>query len=206
LNIECSLGASPIVLGTAARLKRSAADPKLARRMEAMKGVLALKSSADKQSVTVRFDRGNITLAPGVASDAGLVITLDMNDPDAKPKVKGALTHLRFALAASKVLEPPPKTWQAEAQAFWAFASDWPRMPRSMRIVCTDDEAELHLGDPSTTDVEIAGSAKQLRSVFSGDSILTEDWLTGKLHGVSSLEHASILTGRSIAWVMGDGR
>jgi len=206
MNIECAAGSPPIVAGTAARLKRSAADPKLARKMQSMNGVLALKSAADKQSVTVRFDRGNITLAPGVASDAGLVITLDMNDPDAKPKVQGALRHLPFALAASKVLEPPVKSWQEEAQAFWAFASNWPRMPRSIHIVSTDDGAELHLGDPASTDVELHGGAKQLRSVFNGDSILTEDWLSGKLHGVSSLEHASILTGRSIAWVMGEGR
>jgi hypothetical protein len=206
LIIECAPDSPPIVLGTATRLKRSAAEPSRARRMRKMKGVLALKSSTDKQSVTVRFDRGHIRLSSGVAPDAGMTITLDLNDADAKPKVSGAVKHLSFALAASKVLEPPVKTWQEEAQAFWAFAGDWPRMPKSMLIVCTDDQSELRLGEPGAPEFELHGPAKELQSVFSGDAIITESWLAGKLHGVATLEQASVITGRSIAWVMGQGR
>ncbi len=206
MNIQCAPDSPPIVLGTAARLKRSAAVPSLARRMEKMKGVLALRSSADKQSVTVRFDRGRITLASGVADDAGLVITLDMNDANAKPKVQGAAKHLAFALAAAKVLEPPTKSWQEEAKAFWEFAGDWPRMPKSMLVVCTDDHAEVQFGETGAPEFELHGTAKDLTRVFSGDAIVTEEWLSGKLHGVATLEHASVLTGRSIAWVMGQGR
>jgi len=204
--IETAPDSPPIVLGTAARLKRSAAQPSLCGRLRKMNGVLALKSSVDKQSVTVRFDSGHIKLASGVAKDADLVITINFNDPGAKPKVRGALKHPMFALAASKVLEPPTGTWQEEAAAFWSFAANWPRMPKSMLVVCTDDHAEARFGESGTPDVELHGTAKQLVSVFSGDSIVTEDWLAGKLHGVTNLEHASVLTGRSIAWVMGQGR
>lgn len=203
--IEAAPDSPPIVLGTAARLKRSASHPKLAGRLRKMKGVLAMKSSVDKQSVTIRFDRGHIKLASGVAPDAGVTITLDFNDPDAKPKVKGALTHLGFALAASKVLEPPTGTWQQEAAAFWAFAADWPRMPKSMLVVCTDDHTEARFGESGTPEFELHGTAKQLVSAFSGNSIIAEDWLSGKLQGVCTTEHASVVTGRSIAWVMGQG-
>jgi hypothetical protein len=206
LIIECAPDSPPFVLGVWSRLKRSAAEPSLARRMRKMNGVLALRSSADKQSVTIRFDRGHVKLASGVAPDAGLVITLNPNDADAKPKVQGVAKHLMFALAASKVLEPPTKSWQDEARAFWDFAAEWPRMPKSMLVVCTDDHAELRLGEQGAPDVELHGSAKDLVRVFSGDAIVTEEWLSGKLHGVATLEHASVLTGRSIAWVMGQGR
>ncbi len=206
MNIETAPDSPPIVLGTAARLKRSAAHPSLAPTLQKMKGVLAMRSATDRQSVTIRFDRGDIKLASGVAPDAGLVITLDFNDPDAKPKVKGAARHPLFGLAAAKVLEPPTGTWQEEAQAFWAFAADWPRMPKSLLIVCNDDGTELLLGERGTPEFEVQGPAKQLVSIFSGNSILTEDWLAGKIQGVGTLEHASVLTGRSIAWVMGQGR
>jgi hypothetical protein len=206
VKIETAPDAPPFVLGTAARLKRSAANPALARRMRKMKGVLAMKSSVDKQSVTIRFGRGDILLSSGVASDAGLVITLDPGDPNAKPKVDGAARHPLFGLAAAKVLEPPTGTWQEEAQAFWAFAADWPRMPRALLVVCTDEGTELQLGENGSPEFEIHGTAAQLVSIFSGNSIVTEDWLAGKIRGVGTMEHASVLTGRSIAWVMGEGR
>jgi hypothetical protein len=206
LIIETAPDSPPIVLGMAARLKRSATHASLAGKMRKMKGVVSMRSPVDKQSVTVRFERGHVKLAQGVASDADLVITLDFNDPDAKPKVQGAVRHLALALATSKVLEPPKGTWQEEAAAFWAFAADWPRMPKSLLVVCTDDHSEARFGESGPPDFEIQGSAAQLLSVFSGDSILAEDWLAGRLLGVGTTEHASILTGRSIAWVMGQGR
>jgi hypothetical protein len=205
--IETAPDSPPIVLGTAARLKRSAADPSRARRMQKMNGVAVLKSSTDPQAVTIRFRQGTITLHSGVAPDADLVITLDLADPDVKPKVKGAALHPIFALAAAKVLEPPVRTWQEEAAAFWAFGGDFPRMPRSLLIRCTDDGAELRLGyGDGPPDFEVEGTAPRLRSVFSGDSIITEDWLAGKIKGVGTTEHASVITGRSIAWAMGEGR
>jgi len=160
-----------------------------------------------RSGITIRFDRGNIDLALGTPPEVDLVITIDFNDPDAKPKVKGALTHLTLALAVAKVLEPPVGTWQEEAQKFWAFASDWPRMPKSFLVVCTDDGTELRLGDPSgAPEFELHGTGKELTNVLSGNAIITEQLLDGKLSAVYTLEHASVLTGRSIAWVMGEGR
>src|SRR2546428_9767398 len=105
--VEVAPEAPPVVLGVAARLKRSAAHPALSKKLARMKGALALRSDADPQSVTIRFDRGRIALAPGVAPDAGIVITIDFNDDAVKPKIAGAVRHPLFGLAASKVMEPP---------------------------------------------------------------------------------------------------
>src|SRR2546428_12710629 len=91
--VEVAPEAPPVVLGVAARLKRSAAHPALSKKLARMKGVLALRSDADPQSVTIRFDRGQISLAPGVAADAGIVLTLDFNDDSVKPKIKGDARH-----------------------------------------------------------------------------------------------------------------
>jgi hypothetical protein len=204
--IETTKDAPPVVLGVATTLKRAAANPKLARRLGKMNGVLALKSSVDTLSATIRFERGTVRLSPGVAPDAGVVITLDFNNMAAKPKVKGAGRHPLLALGAAKVLEPPTGTWQEEAEAFWVFARDTPRMPSSLLVVCTDDGSELRLGETGEPAYEIHGTADALRSVFSGGSNFGEDTLLGKLRVVGTTEHVSVLTGRSIAWMMGEGR
>ena len=205
-QIEVAPEAPPVGLGTAARLRRSAADPSLAKKLSRMKGVLALRSSVDKQSTTIRFDRGRISLGPGVAPDAGLVITLNFDDESAKPKVEGALRHPLFGLAVAKVLDPPAGTWQEEAAAFWNFASNAPRMPRSLLVVCTDDATRVQFGEPGEPDYQVHGTAKALQSAFGGSSIFIEDVLNGKVMVVGTFEHASVLTGRAIAWAMGEGR
>jgi hypothetical protein len=206
ITIEHEPHAPPFVRGVGTLLKRSAADPGLAKRLRRMKGVLGLRSSVDPQKATVRFDRGRITLASGVAQDAGLVITMNPTDASAKPKVEGAAKHPVFALNVAKVMEPPKRTWQEEVAAFWAFASPTPRMPSRLRIVCTDDGTEATFGNGDGSTYEVHASADALVSAFTGASILGEDMLQGKVLVVGTVEHASVLTGRLIAWALGEGR
>jgi hypothetical protein len=197
---------TPLVRIVGAMLQRSARNPALQSKLQAMRGVVALKSSVDPQAVTIRFDKGRVTLEHGVASDSGVVIEADllrMNEPNApKPKVRGVPRHPMLALAVSKVLDPPAGSWQDEARAFWEFSRDHPRMPRTMLVVCTDDGSRLTLGD-GTPEYELHGSAPALMSVFSGGSVLGDDLLNGKLYAVGSLQHMAELTGRSIAWMFG---
>jgi hypothetical protein len=197
---------TPIVRILGATLRRSARNPALESKLRSMKGVVALKSSVDPQAVTMRFDKGKIHLERGVAADTGVLIEVDinkMNEPDApKPKVKGAGKHLMLALAAGKVLDPPPGPWQDEARAFWDFVHAYPRTPAAMLVVCTDDGAQLLLGE-SPPEYELHGSARALNSVFTGNSVLGDDLLNGKLEAVGSLQHLAELTGRSIAWMFG---
>ena len=105
---------TPLVRILGAILPRSARNPALQSKLGSMRGVVALKSSVDPQAVTIRFDKGSVTLEHGVAADSGVVIEADltrMNEPDApKPKVRGAARHLKLALAVSKVLDPPAGT------------------------------------------------------------------------------------------------
>jgi hypothetical protein len=207
ITFEIDPDAPPFVLGVGAVLKRSAGAPKLRARLAKMRGTLGLRSSVDRQVATVTFDRGRIAMSGRVPADADMVITLDPNDATVKPKVTGVARHLAFALNVSKVMEPPAGTWQEEADAFWAFAGHSPRMPSKLRIVCTDDNSQHILGDPSgPTSFEVHASAPALVSLFSGASILGQDALDGKINIVGSIEHTSILTGRSIAWALGDGR
>jgi hypothetical protein len=206
VTFDIARDAPPFVRGVGTVLKRSAAIPALAKRLARMKGVLALRSSVDPQTATIRFDRGRVALSSGVAGDAGMVITMNPNDASVKPKVEGAAKHLRFALDVAKVMEPPTKTWQEEAEAFWAFAGTTPRMPARLRIVCTDDGNEVTLGSPDGPMYEVHGPGPALVSVFTGQSILGQDMLDGKVRCVGSIEHVSVLTGRFIDWTFGEGR
>jgi hypothetical protein len=206
IALEFEPDATPFVLGVGTMLKRAAAHPKLAKRLRRMKGVLGLRSSVDPQCATVRFDRGHVRLSSGVDAGADVVITINPNDAGAKPKVEGAARHLPFALHLAKVMEPPTGTWQDEAAAFWAFAGQAPRMPAQLHVVCTDEGTEAVFGNDGGSVYEVHAPAAVLRSVFSGGSILGQDMLEGKLMAVGSIEHASIVTGRSIAWALGEGR
>ncbi len=187
-------------------LRRATADPTRARKAEALRGIFALRSQNDPQAVTMRFDKGRVELARGVAPDTQVVATVDldnMSGPDAaKPKVSGALRHPLFALGVSKLLEPPAKSWVEHAQAFWAFAGGASGMPAAMRIVCLDDGTSLELGNDVDEHYEIHGSAAALTSIFSGNSVFGQDLLDGKVFASGSLQHASVLTGRSVEWAL----
>jgi hypothetical protein len=197
--------ATPLVMIIGTTLRRAATDPALARRAEGLKGVFALKSEKDPQAVTMRFDGGRVALSRGVAPDADVVVTVDldnMSGPDAaKPKVHGALRHPKFALDVSKLLDAPAKPWPELARAFWAFAGEYPGMPESLRIVGLDDGTTLDLGTGAPV-YEIHGTAAALTSIFGGGSVFGQDLLDGKVYAIGSMKHASILTGRSIEWTM----
>ncbi len=194
---------TPVVLILATTLRRAEQSPKLAAMMQKAKGNVALRSTVDPQAATIRFQRGRVLVERGVAADVHVTIATDLNrmaDEDApKPQVSGALTHLRLALTASKVLEPPLGTWQQEATRFWASASTQAGMPSGLRVVCRDDGAELILGT-EPAEFEIHGSAPRLTAVFSGGSVFGEDVLNGKLYAVGSLQHLAEITGQSLAF------
>jgi hypothetical protein len=198
--------ATPLVMIIATQLRRATADPAVARKAEGLRGIFALRSQKDPQAVTMRFGNGRVELERGVATDTQVVATVDldnMSGPDAtKPKVTGAFRHLRFALGVSKLLEPPARSWVEHAQAFWAFAGGAPGMPGAMRIVCLDDGVSLELGNDSDDCYEIHGSAAALTSIFSGNSVFGQDLLDSKVFASGSLQHASVLTGRSVDWAL----
>ena len=197
--------ATPLVLIMGTTLRRATADPAVALKAQRLHGVFALRSKNDPQAVTMRFASGRVELTHGVAPDARVVATVDLDNlsgPDAaKPKVKGALFHLPFALGVSKLLEPKERPWTEDATAFWAFAADYPGMPDVLRVVCLDDGTQLDLGS-GTAVYEIHGSAPALSSIFSGGSVFGQDLLDGKVYAIGEMKHASILTGQFLEWAM----
>ena len=204
--VETEADATPIVLILAATLRRAEETPKLASMMAKAKGNVALKSTVDPQAATIRFARGRVRVERGVAPDTHVTIATDVNrmsELDApKPKVTGAATHLRLALTAGKVLEPPLGTWQEEAARFWSALANHPSAPAGLRVVCLDEHTECSFG-VTPAEYEIHGTAHRLRAMFSGGTVFGEELLAGNLFGVGSLAHTAELTGRSLAFIMG---
>ncbi|MEO7371360.1 MAG: hypothetical protein ABI949_08770 [Ilumatobacteraceae bacterium] len=196
----------PIVLILAATLRRAARTPKLAAAIGSIKGNVAFRSTVDPQAATMRFGDGGVVVVRGVSADADVVIAADVNtmsdEKPPKPKVAGAARHLKLAWTVGKLLEPPHGTWQQEAERFFDFAIARPGVPRSMKIVCTDDGSQLELGD-KPAEYELHGSGHALLNVFCGNTVLGQDLLDGKLFAVGKLAHLAELTGRSLAWMLG---
>jgi hypothetical protein len=205
-RVEVEPDPVPIVLILAATLRRAARTPKLAAAMGGLRGNVALRSTVDPQAATMRFSGGDVTVVRGVSDDADVIIAADINkladEKPPKPKVSGAVLHLKLALTVSKLLDPPHGTWQEEAQRFYAYATQHPGIPRSMRVVCTDDGSELTLGE-SPAEFELHGSEHALLNVFCGNSVIGQDLLDGKLFAVGKLAHLAELTGRSLDWMLG---
>ncbi len=199
---------TPIVRTMATTLRRAATAPSLNSKLARMRGVATIKSSTDPQSVTLTFDRGTVHVHRGVAVNTDVVIELDLatlNDPTPpKPKITGAARHPMFALALSKVLDPPRGTWAEAADTFWNFASSGSGMPTGMRVVNTDTGDSHQLGD-ADGGVELHGSAHWLVAVLSGNAILGEEILAGHLNFVGALQHVAVLTGRSIEYTLNGG-
>jgi hypothetical protein len=186
---------TPLVLMLANTVRRAgAANPKL---IDTMRGVAAVCSADDAQAVTLRFDRGDVHLTHGQAADVGVTITLDLaNDglPGApKPKVSGALRHLRFALALDKALDPTLPTWQVACEEFWRLTSDRPSMPSALRVR-DESGAELTVGDQASEPLEIHGTADRLAKMFVGMAFLLEEAQQGRMHVRGSMAESVAIT------------
>lgn len=190
-------------------LKRAASQPKLARRMDKLKGRVALRSTTDPQSATIHFDRGRISVQHGVDPKADVIISADLNTmgrPGApKPKVKGALTHLGLALGAAKVLDPPtPGGWRGAVDEFWQWAANKPGTPDELRVVCTDDGSDYVVGRAGGTRLEIHAPAWALINVFTGGDHLGAALIEQRVQMVGDIPTASPFIGVVTRRMLGD--
>lgn len=204
--VETEDDPAPVVLVVATTLRRAEETPKLAGMMRRARGNVALRSTVDPQAATIRFTSAGVRVERGVAADAHVTIATDLDamadERPPKPKLSGAARHLRLALTAARVLDPPKGPWSEEANRFWSQIADRPGVPTGIRVVCTDDGTDLVLGSAPAA-FEIHGSAHRLVAVFSGSTVFGQEVVAGKLHAVGTLEHLAELTGASLAVMMG---
>ena len=172
-------------------------------------GTVVLRSLADPQAATLDVGRDVVTVRRGAAPNADVTITLDLDDPDAKPKVEGAARHPALAVLVGTLLDAPVRDWQTEADDFFAVAMADPDCPRPVRIVASDEGTERWFGleggssDDAVAAVELHAPATVLAESLSGSKIFTEEVLAGRVLLVGDLRMLSVLTGHAIDHAMG---
>lgn len=204
VTVELEPDAVPIVRVMGALARRSLRDDALAAKVAKLDGVVAVKSAKDPQAVSFRFESGVLRLTRGVAADADVTITADLNDSTAKPKVTGAVRRPQLAMTVGKLLEPPLGSWEAEAETFVTAALRHPTCPRPIRLVCTDDGRSRQWGGDGEPTVEIHGAADELASCMAGQAVVGDRLLAGHLAMVGDLRELSELTRFCIDHLFGD--
>lgn len=199
---------TPLVLIMANVVRRSeAANPNTVAKL---KGVAAVRSMHDPQAVTLRFANGDVHLEHGVAADAGVRIAMDFDLdglPGApKPKVSGALRHLRFAMGLAKVLEPPLPDLATATSEFWAAASSVSGMPSGLRMIATDTGEVGTAGDDGTEVYEISGPVDRLVRILTGQAVALVELEGGRCNVRGSLGAAVALTRATVLYGMGELR
>lgn len=204
VEVRVERNAVPIVRVVAAMARRSLNQPNVATQVARVRGIVALQSATDPQAATLRIAGNAITVERGVADDAQVIITADLTDSAAKPKLEGAARHPMLALAAGKLLEPPIGPWTAEADRFVTAALASSACPRPIRVVCTDDGELRQWGGDGEPTIEFHGPADALASAMSGSSVITEDVLAGHIDVVGTLKDLAVLSRFAIEHLFGE--
>jgi len=203
--IELEEDPVPIVMVVGAQLKRALTSDTHRKIANDLEGCFALSSTTDPQKVSVDINKSKITVTRGISSSAKIVVHLNFNKPEAKPRIDGLLRHPLFAINVGKLLEPPPQNWITEAKSYWQAVSDQPGMPASIKLVSTPDNFELVLGEENTEhDVIIHGKPQTLLELVNGSLVFAEAAMAGKIKVNSSVEHLVILTQVSIKRLLGE--
>lgn len=189
---------------------QAAAQPNLAKRMDSMRGRVALQSTTDPQAATIHFDRGSVRITHGVHADADVVISTDLNtlgQPGApKPKVRGALRNLRLALGVAKVLDAPvPGGWQGAAERFWSWSEGRPGRPGQLLVVCTNDASSRDFGNADVgPTLELHGPSWALAALFTGGDHLGAALIDGRVQVVGTFPVLSELIGLIATFMLED--
>ena len=183
VNVVCAAEASPLALALAESLRRGSVNERVATAMRRMRGRVTLRSAKDSQAATLVFSNGRVEVLGGADPSADLVITADLdrlNDPSAKPKVKGLARHPLFALLVNKVLDSPSSgTWVEAAHQFWRRTAGAPGMPGRLRIVA-DDGRDIEFGIGGD-QLELHGPASALNDVLTGQDHAGLAWFEGRV-------------------------
>ncbi|MDA0979040.1 MAG: hypothetical protein O3B72_10800, partial [Proteobacteria bacterium] len=178
------------VFGNSLRLglHRAPEDP-----IQGLKAVFSIRSSKDHQAVTFRIDEEAVHLSPGVAPDAAIVITMDFDRPEDKPRISNLWRHPLLAWRIGKLLSLPLPNWADSAKRFWSASRDLPHMPARLIITCSDEQRSLSFGEGEPR-VELIATAKVLEQLLVGNTLLVQELISGKVRIRGKLQHMAGLT------------
>lgn len=208
ITIEVEADPTPLVKIFANKLKKASQQANFADLMKQAQGCFALKSNSDPQSLTFKIKGSKISLFSGIKPDAKIIVHTPLDETGSqKTHVEKLWRHPLFAMHVGRLLTFSLPNWVDSAKRFWIQNKDYPGMPDSIKIKCTDEDREFILGErseSSQTEMTLVGTAKELAQFLSGDSIFIQSAMSGKLHGTMSFEHAVVLSDISIQMLLGE--
>lgn len=186
---------TPLVLTVGRTLRAGTRDPESRRLVASLRETVVVKSKDDRQSVTIRFGEDRVWVGHGIASDAHLVLTVDLADRFAVESVDGAEPDAPLVTKVLRVLRPPLPNWRNAATRFWELTSQDPGMPRELVVVCEEEELVLGGGLPRYV---LCGGAEKLARVLSGTDVFLDEVYTGSLAVRGTMTQLSVMAGASL--------
>ncbi|MGW3650529.1 SCP2 sterol-binding domain-containing protein [Streptomyces sp. NPDC000878] len=186
---------TPLVLTVGRTLRAGTRDPESRGLLASLRETVVIRSKDDPQSVTIRFDEDRVRVSHGIASDAHLVLTVDLADRFAVESVDGAEPDAPFVSDVLRVLRPPLPHWRDAASRFWEMTSLDPGMPRELVVVCEEEELVLGGGLPRYV---LCGEAEKLARVLSGTDVFLDEVYTGSLAVRGTMTQLSVMAGASL--------
>lgn len=200
VSLQDASSSPPFARRVARRLRLAARTETGAQAVRQLSGVVALRSRDDPQAATIRVREDSVCVEHGLAGDAGVTFTVD---PASFGIVEDGAAASDVAAALRDVLDPPGRSWQDAAEDFWQETSQRSGTPPCVRVVCTDDGAEVSLGH-GEPHFELHGPARHLHAYFDGDVALLLALFAGLLRVRSSLAGVSVMQGNGLAVALGD--
>ncbi len=194
---------APLTLIFAKKIRDALEHKDYAQEAAKLNGTFAIQSAKDPQAVTITCFDQTISLANGIQGKPDVIITINLNDPAAKPKIKGLIQHPLLTLKIGKLLEFPEVSWADALKRFWEQHHEVPGMPSGLTVRCLDEDRQLSVGQ-SDTSAYFEGNAKDLSEAFSGGSPFVELLVTGRLTGRYTFEQATVMSDVTLAMMLGE--
>lgn len=165
MKVTTEAEATPLVRIFAVKFAAALQQSSYVSLLKKTAGTFSLKSKTDPQAITVKVARDEVHITSGVDKAADIVIHINFNKPNDRPKVDGLIRHPLYAMAIGKLLEFPEINWADALRSLWDQHKDYPGMPDGITAKSLDEDRQLSVGS-STEPVYLEGQSADLAEVF----------------------------------------
>ncbi|MFN3235641.1 MAG: hypothetical protein ACE37D_01140 [Pseudomonadales bacterium] len=202
-TVTVSHDPAPLELIFAKKIRDALEHEAYAKETAGLRGKFAIQSATDPQAVTIHVTDAGIALTSGAAKDCDLVLTIDLNNPAAKPKIKGLFRSPLLLLKVGKFMDFPAVSWADALKRFWEQHHEVPEMPSGLTVKCLDEDRQLSVGQ-SESACYFEGPAAVLAEAFSGGAPFVQLLASGKLSGRYTLKHATVMSDITLHMMLGE--
>jgi hypothetical protein len=203
MKVTTEADATPLVRIFAVKFAAALQQSSYVSLLEKTAGTFSLKSKTDPQAITVKVNKDQVHISSGVDKTSDIVIHINFDRPNDRPKIDGLIRHPLYAMAVGKLLKFPATDWADALKSLWGQYKDYPGMPGGITAKSLDEDRQLSVGN-STEPVYLEGRSADLAEVFSGGSPLVQLMYSGKIKGLYDFQHAVVLSDVTLQMMLGE--